>query len=138
LAHRDAGLEGPARVPLDQIQIVEGTVPPDGEPTVEVHTVAGEPDDQASVDLQTCETSGGGFDTLCAVWTDPSFNPRARSFYYARVLQTPTCRWSTYQCNSLPADERPDSCSSSAVPDTIRERAWTSPIWVEPRDGAER
>jgi hypothetical protein len=39
------------------------------------------------------------------------------------------CRWSTYQCNKLPPQQRPESCSDPDVPKTIQERAWTSPVW---------
>ncbi|MFB6264375.1 MAG: DUF3604 domain-containing protein, partial [Bradymonadaceae bacterium] len=120
---------------LQQIQIVEGTVGPAGEASVEVHTVAGDPDNGASVDPDTCETTGQGFDTLCATWTDEEFDASKRHFYYARVLENPSCRWSTYQCNALEEGERPAVCDSREVPETIQERAWTSPIWVEP--GAE-
>jgi hypothetical protein len=48
------------------------------------------------------------------------------------VLENPSCRWNQYQCNSLPADERPAACDDPGVPRTIQERLWTAPIWYEP------
>jgi hypothetical protein len=65
---------------------------------------------------------------LSAFWTDPEFDPEARAFYYARVLEIPTPRWSTYDALKLgipvPAD----------VAATIQERAFTSPIWYTPSE----
>jgi len=52
--------------------------------------------------------------------------------YYARVIENPSCRWSTWHCLDIPEAERPDGCSDPRVPKTIQERAYTSPIWFEP------
>ena len=49
--------------------------------------------------------------------------------YYARVLENPSCRWTGWQCMRMPAGGRPEACSSPDVPLTLRERAWSSPIW---------
>jgi hypothetical protein len=60
------------------------------------------------------------------VWTDPDFDPTLHAVYYARVLEIPTPRWSTYDAKALgiaPLD---------IVPATIQERAWASPIWYTP------
>ena len=118
--------------PLQRIQIVKGWVDADGHTHQAVHDVAGEPDNGATVDPLTCETTGRGFDQLCAVWEDPDFDPAIAAVYYSRVIENPSCRWSTYQCNQLPADQRPAGCSDPTVPKIIQERAWTSPIWVRP------
>jgi hypothetical protein len=63
---------------------------------------------------------------LKTVWTDPDFDPSLRAFYYARVLEIPTPRWSTIQAVAL-GRVPPDGVAS-----TIQERAWTSPIWYSP------
>jgi hypothetical protein len=66
------------------------------------------------------------------VWSDPEFRPEQHAFYYARAVENPTCRWNAFQCNALPATERPPSCADPEIPKTVQERAWTSPIWYEP------
>jgi len=73
--------------------------------------------------------AGPGAESLCAVWTDPAFDPAEAAFYYARVLENPTCRWSAWECLALSPGARPTACSDPEVPKTIQERAWTSPIW---------
>jgi hypothetical protein len=45
------------------------------------------------------------------------------------VLENPSCRWSTWQCNALPTAGRPASCTDPELASSIQERAWTSPIW---------
>jgi hypothetical protein len=66
---------------------------------------------------------------LCGVWQDPNFDPKQDAVYYARIVENPSCRWSTRLCLSLPEAERPDGCTTDQLPKTIQERAWTSPIW---------
>jgi hypothetical protein len=83
--------------PLQRIQIIKGWIE-DGEYQVEVHEVAGKRDNGASVDLGTCKPQGGGFPDLCKVWEDPDFDPSERAYYYARIIENPTCRWTTIQC----------------------------------------
>lgn len=97
-----------------------------------VYDVAGEIDPNAAVDLETCSPSGRGADSLCAVWTDPDYRPGQRAFYYARVLENPSFRWTTYECNRLPPEDRSPTCSDPSEAKTIQERAWTSPIWISP------
>jgi len=63
---------------------------------------------------------------LKTVWTDPEFDPSLHAFYYARVLEIPTPRWTTIQAAKLGVAP-PD-----VVPATLQERAWTSPIWYTP------
>jgi hypothetical protein len=89
--------QDPMGTPLQRIQIVKGWLEGE-EPRVEVHEVAGDPDNGASVSLDTCEPQGEGFSDLCTVWQDPDFDPTERAYYYARVVENPTCRWTTRQC----------------------------------------
>lgn len=120
------------RTPLAGLQIVKGWLDADGAYQERVFDVAGEPSGAgASVDLATCEPTGAGLDMPCAVWTDPEHDPTRPAFYYARVLENPTCRWSRRDCNAL-AGARPASCDDPAVPSAIQERAWSSPIWYVP------
>ncbi len=117
---------------LQRLQIVKAWVGDDGLFHQEVHDVAGAPGNGATVDLATCEPMGPGARSLCSVWTDPDFDPDVDVIYYARVVENPSCRWSTWVCLSLPEDQRPDGCTKNQLPKTIQERAWTSPIWYAP------
>jgi hypothetical protein len=85
------------------------------------------PDNGASVNLATCEpTRFKGDVELKTVWRDPNFDPKQRAFYYLRVIENPTCRWSTWDAirNGTPPNPR--------LKTTVMERAWSSPIWYEP------
>ena len=85
------------------------------------------PDNGARVDLDDCSISLDKGDVeLVTLWSDPTFEPTERALYYARVLQNPTCRWSTW--DAIRAGVEP----TSKVPATIQERAWSSPIWITP------
>ena len=130
-ALKDPGTTQQPGTPLQRLQVIKGWVV-NGEAHQQVYDVAGDPNNGATVDLATCATVGSGFNSLCQSWTDPDFDPTQRAFYYVRVLENPTCRWSTWLCNRLPADQRPAACNDARVPKTIQERAWTSPIWYDP------
>jgi hypothetical protein len=122
----------PGAAQLQLVQIVKGWIDPrDGRPRERVFDVAGRRDG-AAVDPATCRTSGAGADALCAEFRDPTYEPGVRAFYYARVLEVPTCRWSTHTCNALPPPQRPPACSDPATQKAVQERAWTSPIWIKP------
>lgn len=128
-------LQDPRGAPLQRLQIVKGWVA-DGEPRERVFDVACSdgltadpdtrrcPDNGAGVDLDTCAISAGaGAAELAATWQDPDFRADQEAFYYLRVLENPTCRWSTWDAvrhGSAPRDD---------LPATIQERAWSSPIW---------
>jgi hypothetical protein len=132
MAFRDPGTPERPSAPLQRIQIIKGVATEDGSPLIRVFEIAGDPDNGARVDPQTCERSGPGFDSLCGVWTDPTFDPDERAFYYVRVLENPSCRWSAYVCNAIPEGERPPACDDPSTR-TAQERAWTSPIWYVPQ-----
>jgi len=87
----------------------------------------------STVDLEnaTYENSIGSSE-LSTVWTDPDFDPSVQAFYYLRVLEIPTPRWTTIQAKEL-GIKVPD-----VVPATVQERAWTSPIWYAPTKEKER
>ena len=70
-----------------------------------------------------------GASELKMLWTDPDYDPGEDAFYYVRVVQNPTCRWSTY--DSLRLDREPPA----DVPATVTEMAWASPVWVKASDG---
>ncbi len=138
LALQDPGPPGIPGTPLQRIQMVKGWVDASGVAQEKVFDIAGDAQNGASVDLATCEPQGPGFDSLCTVWQDPEFDASQRAFYYARVLENPSCRWSTRECNGLGVDcSNPASVPASlagccSAPKTIQERAWTSPIWYRP------
>jgi hypothetical protein len=133
-----AALRDPLAAPLSRIEIVKGWL--SGDALEErVIAVAGGASD-ADVDLATCEPRGAGHAQLCSVWSDPDFDPSAPAFYYARVLDNPTCRWSQWACVDAGVDcgdpstitEGFESCCAPEHRKTIQERAWSSPIWYRP------
>ena len=71
-----------------------------------------------------------GADSLCSVYTDEDFDSSESAYYYLRVVEPSSPRWHTYDCARLEEDDRPSVCSDGTYPETIREMAWTSPIWV--------
>jgi hypothetical protein len=131
-------MRDPLAAPIQRVQIIKGWTE-DGEPHEMVYDIACSdglavdpathrcPDNGADVDLATCKISAdSGADELKAVWTDPDFDPDRRALYYVRVLENPTCRWSTWDALREGVEPRHDVAS------TIQERAWSSPIWYTP------
>jgi hypothetical protein len=129
-ALRDAGTADVPGTRLERIQIIKVWSEGEGRYGQAVHDVVRAEGPRMSVDLDTCETSPGGADELCAVWSDPSFNDQQEAAYYVRVLEGPSCRWSHRQCLGIPEGDRPETCDGLEIPKRIQERAWTSPIWV--------
>lgn len=132
----------PAGTALQRVQIIKGYLV-SGEHRERIYDVACAsdlqvdpatarcPDNGAGVDLRNCATTGSGVSELKALWRDPDFNASQEAFYYVRVLENPSCRWSTW--DAIRAGEEP----RSDLPKTIQERAWSSPIWYRP-DNATR
>lgn len=84
------------------------------------------PDNGATVDITTCKTEPGtGANDLKAHWRDPEWTLARPAAYYVRVLENPTCRWSTWDAARAGTPPNP------ALPATLQERAWTSPIWIK-------
>ena len=85
------------------------------------------PDNGARVNISDCSiTNNVGATELKTVWKDPDFDVTNKSFYYVRVLENPTCRWSTWDAIKAGFKPRED------LHETIQERAWSSPIWYIP------
>ena len=125
---------------LDRIQIVKGWLDSGGELHEKVHDVVwGDADTRSpgadgklpavgsTVDIENATwTNTIGDPELITVWTDPDFDPDERAFYYARVLEIPTPRWTAYDAKRFGVDPLPGTRL------TIQERAYTAPIWFTP------
>jgi hypothetical protein len=123
---------------LDRIQIIKGWVDASGQTHEQITDVAWSGDRAPgkdgklppvgnTVNLKTAMfTNDIGAVTLIGSWTDANFDPEDGAFYYARALEIPTPRWTTYDAvrNGLPL--------LADVPAIIQERAWGSPIWYSP------
>jgi hypothetical protein len=160
-ALKDPGIPGHPGTDLQRAQIVKGWVDAEGETHERVFDVAGDPGSGASVDLETCAPVGSGSANLCTVWEDPDFDAAHSAFYYVRLLENPSCRWSTLQCQAAGVNPFARDCADRAAEQTARahergaegdvygkccidpqdepfyaptlqERAWTSPIWYAP------
>ena len=124
--------------PLQRLQVIKGYVE-DGEIKEIVFDVACSdgldvnpdnyrcPDNGAQVNLDDCSyDSSIGSSELKTFWKDPTYIKGQRVFYYVRVLENPTCRWSTWDALRNNVEPRSD------YPKTIQERAWSSPIHLLP------
>ena len=124
---------------LDRIQVIKGWLDKDGKIHESIYDVACS-DGRKFNDKNRCEKPAGntvnikeatydnsiGDATLHAYWKDPQFDPAQRAFYYVRVLEIPTPRWTTFDAKVFGV-ELPKN-----VPASLQERAYTSPIWYTP------
>jgi hypothetical protein len=121
---------------LQRIQVIKGFIQADGTTDEKVYDVACSdglavnpetqrcPDNGAQVSLDDCSTTPDKGDAeLISLWQDPDFKPGEKAFYYVRVLENPSCRWSTWDAVRAGVAPRSDLAK------TIQERAWSSPIW---------
>jgi hypothetical protein len=132
-------LRDPIGANLDRIQIVKGWLDKDGNMREKVYDVAWSGDRVAdvngkvpavgnTVDVANANwTNSIGAPELATVWTDPSFDPALKAFYYTRVIEIPTPRWSTYDAFRFGVD------LPEGVPTSTQERAYSSPIWYTPK-----
>jgi hypothetical protein len=133
-----AAMKDPYSGNLDRIQIIKGWLDAEGETHEQVYDVVWSderrpgPDGKLppvgnTVDVETATWSNSiGAPELIAVWEDPEFDPEQMAFYYARVIEIPTPRWTAYEALRFDIDMPPE------VPMTTQERAYTSPIWYTP------
>lgn len=127
---------------LEKVQIIKGWTDSLGNSFEEVVDVTSAAAGDLTVNESTCAANepASGYSEICAQWTDPDFDAGENAFYYARVVENPSCRWSTYQCNSAgvvcsgsnPSIVGYEACCDGSVPKTIKEMAWTSPIYYKP------
>jgi len=133
-----AAMKDPLSGNLDRIQIIKGWMDAQGETHEKVYDVvwAGDrkpgadgklPPVGNTVDVKNATwTNTIGAPELITVWRDPEFDPKQHAFYYARVIEIPTPRWTAYEAKRYGV-ELPET-----VPMVTQERAYTSPIWYNP------
>jgi hypothetical protein len=130
-------LRDPEGANLDRIQMVKGWLDAEGKTREKIYEVVwgGEravvngklPPVGNTVDVANANWKNTiGAAELAVVWTDPDFDAKQKAFYYARVLEIPTPRWSTYDAFRFGVDLPED------IPTSTQERAYTSPIWYTP------
>ena len=134
-------LRDPDGANLDRIQVIKGWLDSDGETHERIYDVAVSDGRQIGSDGRAREPVGNTVDIATATftntigdalmsahWVDPDFDADESAFYYVRVLEIPTPRWTTFDAAFFGID-LPDN-----VPATIQDRAYTSPIWYSPSD----
>jgi len=132
-------MKDPDGANLDRVQVIKGWLDPQGETHEKIYNVAlsdGRQEDNQgnvppvgnTVDIgNAAYTNTIGDPVLAAVWEDPDFCPEELSFYYLRVLEIPTPRWTAYDAKFFGLRNLPKE-----IPMVIQERAYTSPIWYTP------
>lgn len=130
-------LKDPDAANLDRVQIIKGWLDSSGKTHEQVYDVAWSGDRKPvdgklpavgnTVDSEKATyTNSIGAPVLTTSWKDPSFDPKQRAFYYVRVLEIPTPRWTTIDAKHFGVKRPTD------VPASIQERAYTTPIWYTP------
>lgn len=136
-----AALKDPIGANLDRVQIIKGWIDAAGTPQEKIYDVAwgdadirqpGEDERLPAVGStvnvpEASYTNTIGDPELITVWTDPDFDPALQAFYYARVIEIPTPRWTAHDAKYFGVTPAAD------VRMTVTERAYTSPIWYTPR-----
>ena len=135
-----AALKDPIGANLDRIQIIKGWIDAKGETHERVYDVAWSDADKRkisdegkvpavgnTVDIASATwTNTIGDPELIAVWKDPEFDAGQSAFYYARIIEIPTPRWTAYDAKKFGVKPKPGTRM------TVAERAFTSPIWYTP------
>ena len=126
---------------LDRVQLIKGWRTESGELEEKVYDVALSDGRKvgrngkvkpvgSTVDANDASYSNSiGDPELAVVWTDPDFNPDELAFYYVRILEIPTPRWTAYDAKFFGLEDLPKE-----IPMVTQERAYTSPIWYTPAD----
>jgi len=134
-----SAMRDPMGANLDRIQIVKGWLDKNGKTHEKVYDVVWSGDRKPAangklpavgntVDVKNADWSNTiGSADLSTVWTDPKFDASQKAFYYARVLEIPTPRWTTYDAYRFGVEIPEDA------PTSTQERAYTSPIWYTPK-----
>jgi hypothetical protein len=135
-----AALKDPIGANLDRYQIVKGWLDAKGVVHEKVYDIAWAGDRKPGADgklppvgdtvdvANASWTNTIGTPELSTVWTDPDFDPSQRAFYYGRVIEIPTPRWTAYDAKKFGIE------MSKEIPMTTTERAYTSPIWYTPKE----
>lgn len=133
-----AALKDPIGANLDRIQIIKGWLDGKNELHEKIFDVAWSDDRKPGADgklpsvgntvdeANATWTNTIGDPELIAVWNDPEFDPKLKAFYYARVIEIPTPRWTDYDVKRFGVKALPGTKM------TVTERAYTSPIWYTP------
>ncbi|MFN0056642.1 MAG: DUF3604 domain-containing protein [Planctomycetales bacterium] len=134
-----AVLKDPFGGNLDRLQIIKGWLKADGSTAEKIYDLAVSDGRRIGADGRCKEKIGSTVDVknatwkntigapeLIAVWKDPEFDPKQRAFYYVRVIEIPTPRWTAYEAKRFGVE------MPKEVPMTTQERAYTSPIWYTP------
>lgn len=104
---------------------------PEGQNLSEMQLIKGWVDGEGKMHNQVIPIAQAekGASQFCRVFTDESFDASQSAYYYLRAVEPATARWHTYDCASLAEADRPAVCSDGTYPETVREMAWSSPIW---------